>query len=190
MKSLEERIRKDGVVIGDDILKVDSFLNHQIDCQLLEDMAKEWHKEFGDAKVDKILTIEASGIAMASFVAKEYGVPLLFAKKAKTRNLAGDVYTTKVVSFTHSTTYDVMVSKKYLNQGENVLIIDDFLANGEALKGLIDLCKQAGANVVGCGVSIEKGFQAGGDTLRKMGYKVVSLARIKAMNSQNGIEFE
>lgn len=190
MELLEERIRQDGVVIGDDILKVDSFLNHQIDPTLLEAMAKEWHEIFKDEKVDKILTIEASGIAMAVFAAKEFGCPLLFAKKSKTSNMGNaDTYVTKVASFTHGVTYDVQVSRKYLNAGENVLIIDDFLARGEALKGLVDLCNQAGAKVVGCGVAVEKAFQPGGDELRKMGYKVASLARVKSMNEQNGIEF-
>ena len=190
MKLLEDKIRQDGVVIGDDILKVDSFLNHQIDPALLDEMAKEWHRIFRDENVDKILTIEASGIAMAVFVAKEFNCPLLFAKKSKTRNLgSADTYSTKVESFTHGVTYDVQVNKKYLNEGENVLIIDDFLARGEALNGLIDLCNQAGANVVGCGVGVEKAFQPGGNNLRNKGYKVASLARVKSMNEQNGIEF-
>lgn len=190
MKLLEDRIRRDGVVIGDDILKVDSFLNHQIDTVLLEAMAEEWHDAFADDNVNKILTIEASGIAMAVLTAKVFDCPLLFAKKSRTKNLGNsDTYVTQVASFTHGTTYDVQVSKKYLNPGDNVLIIDDFLARGEALRGLIDLCNQAGANVVGCGIAIEKAFQSGGEDLRKKGYRVESLARIKSMSEQNGIEF-
>lgn len=189
MKTLEERIKKDGVVLEGDILKVGSFLNHQIDPTLLKEMAEEWHRLYADEKVDKILTIEASGIAMASFVAYEFGVPLLFAKKGKTTNISDNVYNTPVKSFTHGVTYNVQVEKRFLNEGENILIIDDFLARGEALKGLIDLCRQAGAHVVGCGVSIEKAFQDGGAELRKNGYRVESLARIKSMNRQNGLEF-
>ncbi|MBQ0146601.1 MAG: xanthine phosphoribosyltransferase [Lachnospiraceae bacterium] len=189
MKILEERIKKDGVVLEGEVLKVGSFLNHQIDPKLLKAMAEEWHESFKNEKVDKILTIEASGIAMASFAAYEFGVPLLFAKKSKTANIGDDVFSTDVKSYTHGTVNHVQVEKRFLNKGENVLIIDDFLARGEALKGLIDLCNQAGAHVVGCGVSIEKAFQPGGRELREKGYKVESLARIKSMNGQNSIEF-
>lgn len=189
MKILEERIKKDGIVLDGDVLKVGSFLNHQIDPMLLKEMAEEWHRLYADEKVDKILTIEASGIAMASFVAFEFGVPLLFAKKSKTANIGDNVYATPVKSYTHGVTYNVQVEKKFLNKGENVLIIDDFLARGEALNGLIALCEQAGARVVGCGVSIEKAFQSGGAELREKGYRVESLARIKAMDGQKGIEF-
>jgi len=190
MRELEERIRKDGRIYEGGVLKVDNFLNHQIDPMLLESMAKEWHRIFQDKKVDKVLTIEASGIAMATFVAREFQCPLLFAKKNKTTNISKDVYMTEVPSFTHKVTYNVMVSKQYLHEGENVLIIDDFLAMGSALKGLIDLCKQAGCNVVGCGVSIEKAFQPGGDEIRSWGIPVASLARVKSMDTENGIEFE
>ena len=189
MKELEERIRKDGIVLDDNVLKVGSFLNHQIDPQLLMQMAKEWHRLYEGEKVTKVLTIEASGIAMASFAAYEFGVPLLFAKKSRTSNMNGETYETEVPSFTHGVTYHVRVEKKYLNDTDRVLIIDDFLANGAALEGLIDLCNQAGAHVVGCGVSIEKAFQDGGKKLRARGYRVESLARVQSMDSKNGIEF-
>lgn len=189
MKELEDRIRKDGRVFPGNVVKVDNFLNHQIDPMMLDAMAKEWKRLFAGEKVDKILTIEASGIAMASFVAKEFGVPLLFAKKSHTSNISDNVYSTKVKSYTHGTVCDVQVSKDYLHDGENILIIDDFLAMGEALTGLIDLCNQAGAHVVGCGISVEKAFQPGGDKLRAQGYKIESLARIKAIDIAKGIEF-
>lgn len=189
MKLLEERIKKDGIVLDDNVLKVGGFLNHQIDPMLMKDMAVEWHELYKDCKVDKILTIEASGIAMATMVAYEFGVPLLFAKKSKTTNIGNEVYSTMVQSFTHGVTNNVQVEKKFLSKDENVLIIDDFLAKGEALKGLIDLCDQAGAHVVGCGIAVEKAFQPGGDMLRQKGIRIESLARIKSMNSQNSIEF-
>ena len=189
MKELEERIKADGIVEAGDVLKVGSFLNHQIDPFLLKTMAQEWHELYKNDKVDKILTIEASGIAMASFAAYEFGVPLLFAKKSKTSNISDNVYSTEVFSYTHNKMNHVQVEKRFLKEGENVLIIDDFLARGEALKGLIDLCRQAGANVVGCGIAIEKAFQPGGSDLRAAGCRVESLARIKSMNQQNGIEF-
>ncbi len=189
MKELEERIVRDGKVFQGEVLKVDSFLNHQIDPMLLEQMGKEWHRLFKGERVDKVLTIEASGIAMAAFVAKEFGVPLLFAKKNKTSNISDNVYVTDVESFTHGRTYKVQVSKEYLHAGERVLIIDDFLATGNALIGLINLCKQAGAEVVGLGCSVEKDFQNGGRMLRDMGYRVECLARIKSMDPVAGIEF-
>jgi len=189
MKELEERIKKDGKIFPGDVLKVDNFLNHQIDPMLLESMGKEWHRLFKDEKVDKVLTIEASGIAMAIFVAKEFGVPLLFAKKSKTINISDDVFRTDVVSYTHGRTYAVQVSKEYLHKGERVLIIDDFLATGNALKGLIELCNLAGAEVVGLGCSVEKTYQQGGNDIRNMGYRVECLARVASMDPEKGIEF-
>ncbi len=158
MKLLEERILKDGVVKDGNVLKVDSFLNHQMDTQLFEDMAKEWKRLYEGENITKILTIEASGIGIACFVGKEFGCPVLFAKKNKTKNIAGDVYTSKVESFTHGRVYDIIVSKSFLHPEDRVLIIDDFLANGAALSGLIDLVKESGATIVGAGICIEKAW--------------------------------
>ena len=189
MKELEERILKDGELVSDDILKVGSFYNQQIDSVLIHKMAVEWKKLFEGTRVDKILTIEASGIAMAIMLAYEFGVPLVFAKKKKTSNINSEVYTTQVTSFTHGRVYDILVDRKYLNAGENILITDDFLATGAALIGLKELCDQAGANVVGCCIGIEKAFQGGGDAIRKQGIRVESLARIKSMDMAKGIEF-
>ena len=189
MKLLEDKIRKDGVVIGDDILKVDSFLNHQVDCELLSAMAKEWKRLYEGTEITKVLTIEASGIGIAAFVGYEFKCPMVFAKKSQTRNLSYDVYSTIVTSFTHSCDYNVRVSKSYLNPGDKVLVIDDFLANGAAIEGLIDLVHQAGATVVGCGVAVEKAFEPGGDKIRKAGYRVESLARVKSMSETDGIQF-
>lgn len=190
MKLLEDRIRKDGVVIGEDILKVDSFLNHQIDVALLREMGREWKRLYEGTEITKILTIEASGIGIACAAAEEFGCPVLFAKKSRTRNLTGDVYSAKVHSFTHNTDNDVQVSKKYLNPEDKVLVIDDFLANGEALRGLIDLVRQAGATLVGCGVAIEKAFEPGGADIRSRGIRVESLARVRSMSETDGIVFE
>lgn len=181
MKLLEERIKMDGKVFPGNILKVDSFLNHQIDVQLLNEMGKEWERLFGKENVNKVLTIEASGIGIACVAAQYFDCPVLFAKKNKTKNIANSVYKTQVASFTHGTTYDVIVSKDFLNEGDKVLIIDDFLAQGNALIGLIDLCRQAGAEVVGCGIAIEKGFQEGSARIREMGVRVESLAIVKSM---------
>ncbi len=189
MKLLEDRIRKDGIVIGADILKVDSFLNHQIDVELLAEMGKEWKRLYQDEKITKILTIEASGIGIACIAAQQFGVPVLFAKKSKTKNIAGEVYTAKVMSFTHGREYDIIVSRKFLTADDNVLIIDDFLANGEALRGLIKLVQDAGARVAGCGIAIEKAFQPGGDQIRKTGVRVESLARVLSMDENEGIVF-
>ena len=189
MQLLEERIRKDGIVKGEDILKVDSFLNHQIDTVLLEELAREWKRLFKNEEITKVLTIEASGIALACFVAKEFGCPLVFAKKAQTRNIAGDVYTAKVESFTHGRIYDVILSKQFLSSDDKVLVIDDFLANGAALLGLIKLIHDAGATIVGAGIAIEKAFQPGGKMIRDMGVHVESLARIASMNETDGIVF-
>ena len=188
VKLLEERILKDGVIKDGDVLKVDSFLNHQMDVELFSEMGKEWARLFAGEGVTKILTIEASGIGIACVAAMHFGVPVVFAKKSKTKNIAGDVYTTQVESFTHGRVYDVMVARQFLNPGDRVLLIDDFLANGAALKGLIDLVQAAGATVVGAGIAIEKAFQPGGDNIRAMGVRVESLARIKRM--ENGeLEF-
>lgn len=182
MKELEQKILTEGKVLAGGVLKVDAFLNHQVDVKFASEMAKEWKKAFCDENVNKILTIESSGIALATPVALEFEVPLVFAKKHVSSNIASsDLYKASVHSFTHGNTNDVVVSKKFLSPADRVLIIDDFLANGEALKGLIDICAQANATVVGCGIAIEKAFQGGGDKLRKLGVKIVSLARIASM---------
>lgn len=186
MDLLKEKIVKEGQVYPGNILKVDCFLNHQIDCTFLREVGKEFHRLFKDEGVNKILTIEASGIAIGTVVAQEFGCPLVFAKKNKTKNIAGDVYSSSVESFTHSTTYNIIVSEKFLNPGDKVLIVDDFLAVGNALKGLIDLVKQSGAELAGCGTVIEKGYQHGGDALREAGIRVESLAIIESMNDETG----
>lgn len=188
MKLLEDRIVKDGIVKGTDILKVDSFLNHQIDIHLLEEMGKEFKRLFSECQVNKILTIESSGIGIACIAAQSFDVPVVFAKKGKSLNI-DDVYTSKVESFTHGKVYDVMVDKKYLSENDRVLIIDDFLANGKALIGLSDIIKKSGAHLVGAGIAIEKGFQPGGEMLRNMGMRVESLAIIDGMSEENGIVF-
>ncbi len=181
VKLLEDRIRKDGVVKDGDVLKVDSFLNHQMDVELFAEMGKEWARLFAGEQVTKILTIEASGIGIACVAAQQFHVPVVFAKKNQTKNIAGDVYTAKVESFTHGRVYDIIVAKQFLNPGDRVLLIDDFLANGAALQGLIQLVRDAGATLVGAGVAVEKAFQPGGDLIRGMGVRVESLARIKSM---------
>ncbi len=186
MLLLEERIRKDGRVKTGNVLKVDSFLNHQIDVKLLNRMGEEWHRLFKDERIDKVLTIEASGIAIAVIAAQYFGAPVLFAKKAQSINIDGDVYSTKVQSYTHNRIYDVILSKKFLHEGENVLIIDDFLANGCALEGLIDLVDQAKANLIGVGIAIEKGFQKGGRELREKGIRIESLAIVESMDATTG----
>ena len=186
MDLLKEKIVKEGQVYPGNILKVDCFLNHQIDCTFLREVGKEFHRLFKDEGVNKILTIEASGIAIGTVVAQEFGCPLVFAKKNKTKNIAGNVYSSSVESFTHSTTYNIIVSEKFLNPGDKVLIVDDFLAIGNALKGLIDLVKQSGAELAGCGTVIEKGYQHGGDALRNAGIRVESLAIIDSMNDETG----
>lgn len=186
MNILKERILNDGVVKKGNVLKVDSFLNHQIDIDLLNEMAKEWVKRFEGKNINKILTIEASGIAIAAVVAQYFKVPVVFAKKAKSINLDGSMYVAEVESFTHQTTNKVIVSKKYLNEEDRVLIIDDFLANGCALQGLIEIAKYAGATVEGIGIAIEKGYQGGGTLIRDMGYQVESLAIIESMNAETG----
>ena len=176
MRLLEERIQKDGIVREGNVLKVDSFLNHQMDVRLFKEFGKEFRRLFADKKVTKILTIEASGIGIACIVAEYFDVPVVFAKKSKSKNIAGEVYTSKVESFTHNKTYDVIVAKSFINENDKVLLIDDFLANGNALKGLIDIVKSAGAELVGAGIAIEKGFQKGGAELRASGVHLESLA--------------
>ena len=190
MELLEERIRRDGVVKSEGVLKVDGFLNHQMDINLFNEMGKELKRLFADAPINKILTIEASGIGIAAVVAQHFNVPVVFAKKSQSINLDGDVYSTKIQSFTHQRIYDVIVSKKFLNADDHVLLIDDFLANGCALNGLIDLVEEAGATVEGIGIAVEKGFQPGGDDLRSRGYHLESLANVQTMNPETGeIEF-
>lgn len=191
MKLLEERIKQDGVLKEGNVLKVDTFLNHQMDTKLFREMGKEWKRLFAESPINKILTIESSGIGIACVVAEEFGVPVVFAKKAKSINIDGEVYSTKIQSFTHKKVYDVIVSKKFLSPDDHLLIIDDFLANGCALEGLLDICESAGATVEGIGIAIEKGFQKGGKLIRDRGIHLESLAIIKGMNSEKGeIEFE
>ncbi|MCI1959139.1 MAG: xanthine phosphoribosyltransferase [Clostridia bacterium] len=189
MKLLEERIMKDGIVKEGNVLKVDSFLNHQMDIDLFNEMGKEWKKLFAGCNINKILTIEASGIGIACIAAQHFGVPVVFAKKSQSINIEGDVYTTRVQSFTHKKVYDVIVSKKYIRPEDNILIIDDFLANGCALEGLIDIAKNAGANIIGVGIAIEKGFQPGGEIIRKRGIRVESLAIVDKMDPKTGKVF-
>ena len=189
MKLLEERIMKDGQVFPGNILKVDSFLNHQIDVGLLCEMGKEIKRLYADAGINKILTIEASGIAIASIAAQYFECPVLFAKKTKTINIADTVYKTQVRSFTHCTQYDVILSKNFLSEKDNVLIVDDFLAEGNALLGLIDLCNQAGAKVAGCAIAIEKGFQEGRNRVEAKGIRVESLAIVQEMKD-NAVIFK
>ena len=186
MNFLEERILKDGIVKPGNVLKVDSFLNHQMDIVLVEKIAREFKRRYEGQAIDKVLTIEASGIGIAILVAREFGVPMVFAKKSKSVNLDGQMYVAEVESFTHKKTNTVIVSKKYLKEGENVLIIDDFLANGCALQGLISIVESADANVVGCGIVVEKGFQDGGHRIRNLGYRVESLAIIESMDAESG----
>ena len=186
MNFMEDRIVKDGIVKAGNVLKVDSFLNHQMDIGLMEEIGREFKRRFADKQITKVLTIEASGIGIAAFVAREFGVPMVFAKKSKSINIEGDMYVAEVESFTHGNKNQVIVSKKFLNEGERVLIIDDFLANGCALQGLISIVENAGAIVEGCGIVIEKGFQIGGRVIRNMGYRVESLAIVDAMDAETG----
>jgi len=186
MQLLKDRIRRDGVVRPGNILKVDSFLNHQMDIPLFCEMGREFQQRFMSEEITKILTIEASGIGLACIVAQYFKVPVVFAKKSKTKNIEGDVYTTRVESYTHSRVFDIIVSKQFLRPEDKVLLIDDFLANGKALEGLAKLVEDAGATLVGAGIAIEKGFQVGGDTLREKGIRVESLAIIESMNDETG----
>lgn len=186
MELLKDRIRKDGKIKAGNILKVDSFLNHQMDTDLFTEIGKEFKRRFQDAEVTKILTIEASGIGIACIAAQSFRVPVVFAKKTQTKNIAGDVYTTKVQSYTHGRIYDIIVAKEFLGKGDKVLLIDDFLANGKALEGLIDLVEVSGAELAGAGIVIEKGFQAGGDALRKRGIRLESLAIVENMDEKTG----
>lgn len=186
MKLLEERIRKDGTVKAGNVLKVDSFLNHQMDIDLFNEMGKEWARLFAGCPINKILTVEASGIGIACVAAQHFHVPVVFAKKTQSLNIDGEVYSTKIESFTHKRVYDVIVSKKFLNPDDHILIIDDFLANGCALEGLIDIVNKAGATVEGIGIAVEKGFQKGGDLIRSKGIHVESLAIVESMDDQTG----
>ena len=187
LKLLEDRIVKDGIVKPGNVLKVDSFLNHQMDISLFNDMGKEFKRLFNDTPINKILTIEASGIGIACVAAQYFdNVPVVFAKKSQTVNIDGEVYSTKIESFTHKRVYDVIISKKYLSSKDHVLIIDDFLANGCALNGLLDIAQKAGATVEGVGIAVEKGFQRGGELIRQKGIRVESLAIIESMDADSG----
>ena len=186
MKLLEERIREDGVVKEGNVLKVDSFLNHQMDIELFNEMGKEWARLFADRPVTKILTVEASGIGIACVAAQHFHVPVVFAKKTQSLNIDGEVYSTKIQSFTHKKIYDVIVSKKFIKPEDHILIIDDFLANGCALEVLLQIVEDAGATVEGIGIAVEKGFQKGGDLIREKGVRVESLAIVESMDAATG----
>nr|WP_288697422.1 xanthine phosphoribosyltransferase [uncultured Dorea sp.] len=186
MNFLEERIVKDGIVKEGNVLKVDSFLNHQMDIELFDQMGVEFKKRFADRPINKILTIEASGIGIACVVAQHFGVPVVFAKKSKSINIEGEMYTAEVESFTHKCKNQVIVAKKFLSEEDHVLIIDDFLANGCALQGLIQIVKSAGGTVEGIGIAIEKGFQTGGTVIRNLGYRLESLAIVDGMDASTG----
>ncbi len=189
MELLKNRIRTDGKVYPGNVLKVDSFLNHQMDVELFCELGKEFHRRFAGEKITKILTIESSGIGIACIAAMYFQVPVVFAKKNKTKNIAGDVYTSRVESFTHGRVYDILVSKEFLRPDDRVLLIDDFLANGSALLGLSQLVKAAGAHLAGAGIVIEKGFQTGGQLVRDTGLRVESLAIIASMHDDGTIQF-
>ena len=186
MNFLEERILKDGVVKSGNVLKVDSFLNHQMDIELMEEIGREFKRRFADKHINKVMTIEASGIGIAAFVAREFRVPLVFAKKSKSINLDGDMYVAEVESFTHKNKNNVIVSKKFLGADDHILIIDDFLANGCALQGLVSIAESADATIEGLGIVIEKGFQVGGRVIRNLGYQLESLAIVDGMNAETG----
>lgn len=188
MQILKDRILRDGKVFPGNVLKVDSFLNHQMDVSLFSEMGKEFHRRFANEEITKILTIESSGIGIACVAALHFGVPVVFAKKNKTKNIAGDVYTSRVESFTHGRVYDIIVSKEFLHKDDKILLIDDFLANGSALLGLASLVKDAGATLVGAGIAIEKGFQTGGALVRGTGLRVESLAIVASMEN-NTVQF-
>ena len=189
MELLKERIRRDGIVKEDNILKVDSFLNHCMDVKLFTEIGKEFKRRFSDCNINKILTIEASGIGIACVSALEFDCPVIFAKKTESKNIDGEVYTSKVQSFTKGRIYDIIVSKKFIGEGDNILIIDDFLANGCALLGLADIVKQSGANLCGAGIVIEKGFQDGGKIIREKGIRLESLAIVDSMSVKDGVVF-
>lgn len=186
MNFLEERIIKDGIVKEGNVLKVDSFLNHQMDIDLFNEMGKEWARLYAGCPITKILTVEASGIGIACVAAQHFHVPVVFAKKTQSLNIDGEVYSTKIQSFTHKRVYDVIVSKKFITEEDHVLILDDFLANGCALEGLLEIVHQAGATVEGVGIAVEKGFQKGGDFIRAKGVRVESLAIVESMNPETG----
>ena len=186
MNFLEERIVKDGIIKPGNVLKVDSFLNHQMDISLMEEIGREFKRRFADKPITKVMTIEASGIGIACFVAKEFGVPMVFAKKSKSINLEGDMYVAEVESFTHKNKNQVIVSKKFLNADDHLLIIDDFLANGCAMQGLISIAESSGATIEGLGIVIEKGFQVGGRVIRNLGYRLESLAIVESMDPEQG----
>lgn len=186
MQQLKDRIRKDGKIKAGNVLKVDSFLNHQMDIGLFQEIGKEFKRRFTGLPINKILTIEASGIGIACVVAQSFGVPVVFAKKTKTKNIAGDVLTTSVESFTHNRVYDIIVSREFLGAGDRVLLIDDFLANGKALEGLARLVRDSGAVLVGAGIVIEKGFQSGGEMIRAQGIRLESLAIVERMDEETG----
>lgn len=187
MRLLEERIQKDGNVKSKDVLKVDAFLNHQMDIKLFTEMAQEWKRLFADKPINKILTIEASGIGIAAIAGSVFDVPVVFAKKTQSINLDGTLYATRVESFTHGKVFDVIVSKKFVGPGDHLLLIDDFMANGCAMTGLIEICEDAGATIEGIGIAIEKGFQGGGQRLRDRGYQVESLAIVESMDPETGV---
>ena len=189
MELLEQRIRQDGKVKGTSILKVDSFLNHQMDIDLISQMGQEFFRLFGDCGVNKILTIEASGIGMACVTAQYFRCPVVFAKKSMSSNISDHVYSAPVKSFTHGNQYNAIVSKEYLHPEDRILVIDDFLAMGEALRGLFSLVQQSGATLIGAGIAVEKAFQPGGDQLRREGYRIESLARVAAMSEEGGVVF-
>jgi xanthine phosphoribosyltransferase len=186
MQILFDRIRKDGVIKSGKVLKVDSFLNHQMDIELLNEIGKEFKQRFADTEITKILTVEASGIGIACIAAQYFHVPVVFAKKSQSVNIDGEVYSTQIESYTHKRTYDVIVSKKFLNPQDKVLLIDDFLANGCALLGLIEIVASAGAQIAGVGIVVEKGFQSGGEVIREMGLRLESLAIVDGMNEKTG----
>ncbi|MBQ3135079.1 MAG: xanthine phosphoribosyltransferase [Oscillospiraceae bacterium] len=189
MQLLKDRIRKDGKIRGTEVLKVDSFLNHQMDVTLFDAIGAEFKRRFSDCEINKILTIEASGIGIACLAARHFSCPVVFAKKSQSSNISDEVFCAKVESFTHGKVYNVIVSKEYLHPGDKVLLIDDFLANGEALRGLASIVSQSGADLIGAGIVIEKAFQPGGDSLRASGMRVESLARVAAMSETDGITF-
>lgn len=186
MNFLEERILSEGIVRPGNVLKVDSFLNHQMDISLMEEIGREFHQRFAHKPITKVMTIEASGIGIACFVAREFGVPMVFAKKSKSINIDGDMYVAEVESFTHRNKNRVIVSKRFLNSGDHLLIVDDFLANGCALQGLISIAESAGASIEGLGIVIEKGFQLGGRVIRNLGYELQSLAIVESMDAETG----